>query len=93
MVEIIKIKEDYPEVLEYEAGKLRDDLVELEESVQEEIVLDLSGVDMLCSIAVSAIIQTYNNRKKHGKMLSVINASAKNKKLFEMLNVTEIVNY
>ena len=92
MVEIIKIKEDYPEVLEYEATKFRDDLVEMEETVSDEIVLDLDGVEMLCSIAVSAIIQTYNNRLKSGKVMSVINAGEKNKKLFEMLNVNDIVD-
>ena len=92
MVEIIKIKEDYPEVLEYEATKFRDDLVEMEETVPDEIVLDLDGVEMLCSIAVSAIIQTYNNRLKSGKVMSVINAGEKNKKLFEMLNVNDIVD-
>ncbi len=91
MVKVIKIKENYPEVMDYEAEKFRDDLTDFVEVSTEDLVLDLSGVDLLCSIAVSAIIMGYKLRKDQGKKLSVVNACDRNRKLFEMLNIEEII--
>ncbi len=91
MVKVIKIKENYPEVMDYEAEKFRDDLTDFVESSAEELILDLNGVDQLCSIAVSAIIMGYKLRKEQGKKFSVINAGERNRRLFEMLNIEELI--
>ena len=91
MPNVIKVKEEYPDVANHDAEKFRDYLIEMEERVNNDLTIDLNGVDQLNSLVVSAIIYCYNNMSKNGKKLSVINAGHKNVKIFEMLNVHDVM--
>ncbi len=92
MPSIIRVKEKYPDITNHDAEKFRADLFEMEERINNDLTIDLNGVEQLNSIVVSAIIYCYNNMLKTGKKLSVINAGHKNIKIFEMLNVHDVMS-
>jgi anti-anti-sigma factor len=60
------------------AAMVQDFRAELKELVQqapEQLILDLSGVQMIDSLGIGLLISAHNSLEKEGKQLSLVNAS------------------
>ena len=71
-------------VVTYKPGKdwvaanvngLKTELNELIRELPQEIIIDLSGAEMVDSLGIGVIIATFNSMKKIGGTIKVINAS------------------
>ena len=57
------------------AGSLREDMKGVIGSGARDVVLDLSGVEMIDSVGLGVLIATYNTLERVGGGISIINAT------------------
>lgn len=91
MVETFKVCEKYPDITGDNAENFRDELIAIISTVDDDLLIDLSGIGQISSIGISTLFTIYNEQKEHGRKLTVIHACEKNMKLFEMMNMTKIM--
>ncbi len=91
MVTTLKVSDKYSAISGIQAEEFRDELTAIQEDFDDDLLIDLAGIDNLSSIGISAILLMHSYLQKHGRKLSVTNINEKNYQIFEMLNMTDIL--
>jgi anti-anti-sigma factor len=71
------------------AGEFKNNLLDLIKKGIKELVIDLSGVEVVDSVGLGVMIATHNSLSKSGGKLKVINASEDICRLFQTMRLDQ----
>src|SRR6056297_832980 len=69
------------------AGEFREELQQLVQEGPEEIIIDMSGIEMVDSVGIGVMIAVHNSLTKHGGKLRIKNADDKILSLFSTMRL------
>ncbi len=69
------------------AGEFREELQQLVQEGPEEIIIDMSGIEMVDSVGIGVMIAVHNSLTKHGGKLRIKNADDNILSLFSTMRL------
>lgn len=72
---IVEVVEQFKEINAKNADRFAEEMLKLEESKIEEVVLNLKGIKSLTSLAIGAIYAAYEKMKTEGRRLRIVGPS------------------
>ena len=89
---IMDVGEKYPDITGPTAQAFIDELLELEKSSFDEIVLDFKDTSSISSMAMGTLYSTYHTLSNQKRSLKVINPSSNVSRLLKLVNMSEIMD-
>ena len=88
---IMDVGEKYPDITGSTAQAFIDELLKLEKSSYDEIVLDFKDTTSISSMAMGTLYSTYHTLANQKRSLKIINPSTNVSRLLSLVNMNEIM--
>lgn len=87
----LRVGEKFPQVSGASADEFAAELIRLEDSDFEAIVLDFSGTEYINSMAMGSIFATYQKLTEQKRTLRIINVNDKIRRILKVANLTQVL--
>ena len=87
-----RVGERFPEISGETADQFAEEMLRLEDSDFEEVVLDFAGTNYINSMAMGTIFATYQKLSENERNLRIMNVNDKIYRLFKMANLVDLLN-
>ena len=91
MKAVISVGEDFPQITAANVDDFTREMLIIEESGLQEVVLDLNGVATVNSMAIGAIFAAYEKFRDEDRKLHIINASESVKDALEVCGIDQLL--
>lgn len=88
----LNVGKKFPQINGETSDQFAKEILRLEDSDFETIILDFDGTEYINSMAMGTIFATYQKLSESGKSLKMINVNDRIKKLFKVANLTTILD-
>lgn len=89
---IMEVGEKYPDITGPTAQAFIDELIELEKSTYDEIILDFKDTSSISSMAMGTLYSTYQTLVSQNRSIKVVNPSVNVSRLLKLVNMSEILD-
>lgn len=86
-----RVGEKFPDIAGGTADLFAEEMLRLEDSTFEEVVLDFTGTTYINSMAMGTIFATYQKLNEQNRQLKIINVNEKISRLLKMANLSELL--
>jgi anti-anti-sigma factor len=87
----LEVGKEFSELSGTTADRFADELIRLEDSDFEEIILDFSGTESINSMSMGTIYATHQKLAAQDRKLTMINVNERIKRLFKLANLSGII--
>lgn len=87
----LDIGKRFPEITTGDTDDFASEMLKIEEADFREVILDFSGTESICSMAMGSIFAAQQKLNEEGRILKVANACQKVKRLIEMVNMADLL--
>jgi len=84
---VVNLSREFSEISRWNSDKFAEEMLKIEESGIDEIILDLAGVSSLTSMAIGSIYSAFERLSSEGRKLTVVNPNERIKKLLTITGV------
>ena len=88
----LNVGKKFPQINGETSDQFAKEILRLEDSDFEIIILDFEGTEYINSMAMGTIFATYQNLSESNRHLKLINVNDRIKKLFKIANLTSIID-
>ncbi len=88
---VMDVGEKYPDITGPTAEAFIAELLKLEKSPYEEIVLDFKDTTAISSMAMGTLFSTYQSLASQNRSIRIVNPSKNVSRLFKLVNMSEII--
>lgn len=81
----------FPRVSGAASDEFAAELLRLEDSDFEEIILDFDGTEYINSMAMGSIFATYQHLREQGRSLRLVNVNESIQRLFRVANLNDLL--
>jgi anti-anti-sigma factor len=85
------VGEQYPQISGKQADEFATELIRLEDSDFEDVILDFKGTEYINSMAMGSIFATYQKLQEEGRHLKLVNVNDKIRRLLRVANLTSLI--
>ncbi len=89
---VLAVGEKYQSITGNSAQEFINDLLALEKSPYDEIVLDFKDTDSISSMAMGSLYSTYQTLTSQNRSIKIVNPSSNVSRLFKLINMGEIID-
>ena len=89
---VMDVGEKYPEITGAQAQAFINDLLSLEKSSYDEIILDFKDTSAISSIAMGTLYSTFQTLSSQKRSIRVINPTHNVSRLLKLVNMNEIID-
>lgn len=82
---------NFPEITRARADAFADELLKIEESGFQEVVLDFSNIEVISSVAMSRLFDTYQRLTEQKRVMRIANVGDNVRRLLKLLNLGGII--
>lgn len=86
----LNVGKDFPEINGDNSDKFATEMLKLEDSEIDNVILDFEGTEYINSMAMGTIFATYQKLEEQKRSLKLINLNDKIKRLLKIANLTDI---
>ncbi|MHC4883467.1 MAG: STAS domain-containing protein [Planctomycetota bacterium] len=86
-----RVGEKFPEISGDSADQFAEEMLRLEDSDFEEVVLDFEGTEYINSMAMGTIFATYQKLSGEERSLKIMNVNDKIYRLLKMANLVDLL--
>lgn len=87
----MEIGKQYPAIVGAASDQFASELMKIEDSDYNEVILDFDGTESISSMAMGSLFATHQKMAEQSRKLVVINAGEKIKRLLRMVNMAHLV--
>lgn len=89
---VMNVGEKFPQLTGPSSDEFAKELLRLEDSDFEHIILDMNGVDCISSMAMGSIFAMYQKLNEQGRKMVIQNASDQVSRLLRMVNMSHLTS-
>ena len=88
----LEIGKQFPEITGASSDAFASELMKIEDSDFNEVLLDFDGTESISSMAMGSIFATHQKLSEQGRRLVIRNASEKIQRLLRMVNMSHLID-
>lgn len=89
---IVGIGKQFPHIVGEASDSFAAELMKIEDSEFEEVILDFAGTESISSMAMGSLFATHQKMSEQNRRLRIINAGEKIKRLLRMVNMSQLID-